>query len=146
MARNAFGRLLIDPGALDRRERIDELRRCAGQLQSGDPDPAVARWLGGRLLAWLHGGGKFERYVGIAAKRGSHATARRIIARERRDALLLRFAIECGCDRTAIAVLRGDTECPPAAVDALHELRRMGNVPKAHDAISRARRRLAPHG
>lgn len=140
MHRDGFGRLCVDPAALSRVERIRELRRLAGRLQADD-DRATA-WVGHVLARWLRDGGDLAALFGVRAPRGSHATPVRMIEREHRDRLLVRFAGTAGGDALALRILRNATACPPELREQADELRRLG-VPLAHDAVSRARRRLA---
>lgn len=135
--RDAFGRLL-DPACADRLERIDELRRVAGRLQAA-PDPG-SRWFGSVLLTWLHGGGDFADRLAIRPPRGSRRTHAALLRQARRDSVLLRLACAAGCDGRALAILRGDVECPDDLRSLLAEARALG-APSGPHAITRARRR-----
>lgn len=135
-----FGR--PDPTRLDRRGRIDALRRLAGALQAdAAPD---RRWLGEQIGRWLREGGDLDAVLGVRPRRGCTVTPQRSIEREYRDRLLLRLAAACGSDREALAILRGDVACPPEVQEAVAELRELGAA-VGHDAITRARNRLARH-
>lgn len=136
---DAFGRVL-DVGALPRVERIRELRRLAGRLQA-DSDPATA-WFGRMLGQWLAAGGDLARVLNVRPERGSRMSAQRLIECEHRDLLLVRFAVAAGCDALALRILRGEAACPLELRERADELRRL-RVALAHDAVSRARRRLA---
>ena len=141
--RDAFGRLLADPSTLDRGERIDELRRVAGRLQAATD--RGSRWLGSVLLDWLHCGGDLSHRLQIRPERGSHRPLAAMLRQERQDAALLRLAAAVGCDRLALAILRGTTECPPehrALVDAARE----AGAPSGPHALTRARRRDRQRG
>lgn len=138
--RFAFGK--VDPARLDRRGRIDALRRLAGGLQAdATPD---RRWLGEQIGRWLREGGDLDAVLGVRPRRGCTVTPQRSIEREYRDRLLLRLATIAGTDRLALEILRGDAACPPELEETVAELRVL-RAPVAHDAITRARNRLARH-
>lgn len=138
---NAFGDV-IDAGQLSRTERIDLLRRQAGRLLAdGNRE---ARWLGERLQTWLADGGELDAVLGVRAPRGSRATPQDRVRRDEVDGLLLRLSVQVGSDCKALEMLRG--ECPVAShvVDILDRLKVL-NAPTSRDALTRARRRAAPH-
>lgn len=138
--RNAFGALIVDPDELPQRDRVDVMRRLAGQLQAADT--CEARWLGRKVQEWLQAGGDLVEQLGLRPPRGSKATAQALIRNERRDLLLLRLSVACGGDRAALRVLSGLAPCPSSAVGIVAELRAIG-APKTDAAFSRARARAS---
>lgn len=135
--RDAFGRLL-DPVRADRLERVDELRRVAGRLHAAED--RGSRWLGGALLDWLHGGGDLADRLGVRPPRGSRRTHAQMLRQARQDAALLRLAAAVGCDRLALAILRGAAQCSADCAALLADAQAL-EVPTGPHAISRARRR-----
>lgn len=136
MARDAFGRLLGAPDTWA--ERVDELRRLVGRL-AADSDRG-SQWFAGRLQEWLVHGGTWTDVLGVRPAQGSRRTIAALLRLERQDAALLRLAVAVGCDRAALAMLRGDRECPAEhrhLLDAARKLR----VPTGPHAVSRARDR-----
>lgn len=141
-ARDAFGRLLVDPAELSQRDRIDVLRRLAGSLQADAT--REARWLGCALSEWIARGGDLAGLLGVRPQRGSHRTAQRIVRQEAADRALLRLAAAVGCDRAALRIVRGEAACPPMLRGIVDELRALGG-PTGDGSVSRARGRVSGH-
>lgn len=137
--RDAFGRLICDPDDLPLRDRVDVLRRLAGQLQASAS--REQRWMGRALLTWLQDGGDLAAVLGLRPPRGSKATAQRLINAETRARVLMRLSTVCGSDRAALRVLDGLAPCPGSAAPLVTELRRLG-APRSVAAFSRARASL----
>jgi hypothetical protein len=78
---DAFGRLLVDPDRLPYRERVDAVRRLAGELLA-DPE-RTRQWLGRCLQRWLAEGGDLAAVLGLCAQRGSRVTPQSIVRAER---------------------------------------------------------------
>jgi hypothetical protein len=138
--RNAFGRLLVDPGALTRQERVALLNRASGRL-TADSDPEM-RWLGTSIAAWLRSGGRLDAVLGVVPAQGSRSTPQSVMRQAECDTLLLRLSVVAGGDRAALAVLCGLAACPAGAADLVEQLHRL-QAPNSRDAIRRARQRSA---
>jgi hypothetical protein len=140
--RDAFGRLIADPATLDRRQRVDLLRRLSGALQASDD--LGATWLGRTLATWLHDGGDLAAALGLRPPRGSRATAQRQVQIEQRDRLALRLSASVGGDRAALRVLQGMAPCPGSVSTVVAELRTLG-APTSAAGFTRARQRVSHH-
>lgn len=138
--RNPFGRLLVDPATLTRRERVSLMNRVAGRL-TADGDPEM-RWLGTNIAAWLRDGGRLDATLGVVPTQGSRATPQTVLRQTECDGLLLRLSVLAGGDRAALSVLRGQAPCPAGATDLVERLQRL-QTPTSRDAIRRARQRSA---
>ena len=110
--RNAFGVLLTRPEQLDMPDRVDCLRRLAGQLQAAGT--LEEQWLGRSLSRWLQAGGDLVDVLGLRPPAGSRRTAQAIVAAEIHEAALLRLAEAVGSDARAVRILRRQEACPPA--------------------------------
>lgn len=139
-ARNAFGDLIADPDSLDRRARVDVLRRATGAAQAARSRDL--QWLGRAVGEWLLGmrSGTLEQALGIAPERGCTLTAPALVERERRDVALLRLSVAVGGDRRALRILRGMEPCP-ARWGAL--VQEVGQAPKSVATFTQARRRCS---
>ena len=140
--RDAFGRLLTVPEKLTRRERVDVVRRLSGELQASRG--AEAAWLGRVLSGWLDSGGDLEAHLGVRPPQGSHARPEAIVAAERLQSLLARFATAVGGTRKAARILQGEADCPSDLRDLLAQLRER-NAPTSASSVTRARRRVSHH-
>lgn len=140
-ARDAFGRLLVDPDDLPQRDRVDVLRRLAGGLQASANRESA--WLGRKLSEWLHDGIGVDLVdaLGLRPPKGSKATAQALVRTAQCDVLLLRLSTSCGGDRAAIRAIRGDG-CTPEAAEIVAQLRAL-KAPKTAAAFSRARARVS---
>lgn len=111
-ARDAFGRLLIDPARLDFRSRVDCLRWLSGHLQA--ERDLEAQWLGSALRTWLDHGGDLIALLGIRPARGSRVTAQAIVREALHDVELLRAAVEAGSARAAATLIAAGPHSPAA--------------------------------
>ena len=134
--RNAFGRLVVEPGRMTLRERVTCLRRLAGSLQASHE--ADARWLGQTLTDWMTRGGDLEQRLGVKPPRGSHARPEALVRQAETARLLLRLAAVVGSDARASRVLGGVEPAPAAAVDLVDVLRER-RAPTSRRAFVRAR-------
>jgi hypothetical protein len=140
--RNPFGRLLVDPATLTRRERVALMNRVSGRL-TADSDPEM-RWLGTNIAAWLRDGGRLDAALGVVPAQGSRATPQTVLRQAECDTLLLRLSVLAGGDRAALSVLRGQAPCPAGAAELLDRLQQL-QTPTSRDAIRRARQRSVRH-
>lgn len=131
----------IDPCDLSRLDRIRRLRRDAGSLLA--EDHAGYRRIGKALLAWLDGTG-IEAAFGVKPERGNNMTVQRIAGLDRRDAALLALVAAAGCDRLALAWLRGERQCPGEHQDVL-DAALAADCPTSRNAVTRARQRHHRH-
>lgn len=139
-ARNAFGDLIADPDRLDRRARVDVLRRAAGAAQAARSRDL--QWLGRALGEWLVGlrEGTLEQALGVATERGCTLTAPATVERQERDAALLRLSTLAGSDRQALRILRGEVPCPARCRALVQEI---GKAPKSAATFTQARARCS---
>lgn len=94
MTRSAFGHLLCAPEQLDRRGRVDCLRRLQGRL-AGAPD-RESQWLAAALLRLL--GGESDDLLSLLdlrPPRGSRQTVAAIVRQALRDVSVLRGEVAC---------------------------------------------------
>lgn len=135
LARDAFGRLIVDPNALSHRARIDVLRRVAGELQAANS--REARWLGQQLIGWLHDGGDLAQRLGVRPTPGSRATPQATVRIAERDARIRRLVVAVGSQARAARILQGAEPAPARAAALAAELLEMG-APRSRRAIVRA--------
>lgn len=143
--RDAFGRPIVAPGALEREERIELLWQAAHALADGrELSQYVASYLACALLAWLREGGDLEHVLGVRPPRGSRRRPETLARLNERDRLIVRFAARVGSDRAAAMVLRGEQPCPPElAADC--EVLRAQAAPRSVSGVWKARRRISSH-
>lgn len=131
--RDPFGKLLIQPEALPREERILCLRKLGGELQAAKS--LEAQWLGRVLVEWLGSSADLEHLLGV---RGSRNRVERLARREARDQLLVQLANTVGGAARATRVLQGMEPVPSVASRLVEQLRSMG-APRSLRTFSRAR-------
>lgn len=136
--RDLFNRPVLTPDSTAE-DRVSVLRTLAGELQAAES--AGHRWLGRRLTAWLHAGGRLEQVLGVAPPRGSRRTAQALVQRDQQDAALMRLSVAAGSDAAALRILAG-ADCPPACREALADAQAQ-LCPTSRAAFTRARSRSA---
>lgn len=134
---DGFGRLITSPAHLTLRERVDALRRVAGELLAARG--VEQRWLGTVLVDWLQRGGALEEALGVKPQRGCRNRPETLVRQGETARMLVRLAVLLGSDVRAVRVLRGHEPVPPAAAELVGELRAR-RAPSSRQAFTRARR------
>jgi hypothetical protein len=135
-ARDAFGRLIVDPDELSYRERVDIARRLAGELQA--ENSIERRWFARNLTEALMSGRDLMASLGLRPPRGSRQTPAALIRAEQQDIALCRLSTAAGSDVSAARMLQGKEDVPARARAIVAELRAMG-APTSLRAIRRAK-------
>lgn len=135
---DAFGRPIRDLDQLSYTDRVLAIRRLAGSLQAqGSVDAA---WLGRCLSRYLAGESKGDLVacLGLHPPSGDHRSPAAMVARERRDSLLIQLSIAAGGDRAALRMFQEGADVGQCA-QLVEQLR--ANPPGSPAAFTRARKR-----